>query len=214
MCLCVALERVVIICLASTHTALVTSPSLAVLHLPTYIHLGGATACAGRSASTSRRKWSGAAWEGGRFGRGAACSTGDGAMHTAWACRYAKYEGRLRHRLGLSVHCGRVWVLVRNLLFFHTQGLPVTKHERTPSAKRASKQNWARSQVWKNYKGQSADSIRKPLDYRAADGRRSRVDDGLEVAFKSATDTRNTLPGELDTTDTHNRRPKCQEGRH
>jgi len=29
--------RVVIICLASTHTALVSSPSLAVLHLTTYL---------------------------------------------------------------------------------------------------------------------------------------------------------------------------------
>ena len=38
VCVCVSLVRVVIICLASTHTALVSSPSLAVLHLPTYIH--------------------------------------------------------------------------------------------------------------------------------------------------------------------------------
>jgi len=34
---CVSLVRVVIICLASTHTALVSSPSLAVLHLTTYL---------------------------------------------------------------------------------------------------------------------------------------------------------------------------------
>ena len=35
VCVCVSLVRVVIICLASTHTALVSSPSLTVLHLPT-----------------------------------------------------------------------------------------------------------------------------------------------------------------------------------
>ena len=35
---CVSLVRVVIICLASTHTALVSSPSLTVVHLSTYIH--------------------------------------------------------------------------------------------------------------------------------------------------------------------------------
>ena len=33
-CVCVSLVRVVIICLASTHTALVSSPSLTALHLP------------------------------------------------------------------------------------------------------------------------------------------------------------------------------------
>ena len=38
VCVCVSLVRVVIICLASTHTALVSSPSLTVLHLTTYIH--------------------------------------------------------------------------------------------------------------------------------------------------------------------------------
>ena len=32
-----SLVRVVVICLASTHTALVSSPSLAVLHLSTYL---------------------------------------------------------------------------------------------------------------------------------------------------------------------------------
>ena len=38
LCLCVASHvRVVIICPASTHTALVSSPSLAVLHLSTYL---------------------------------------------------------------------------------------------------------------------------------------------------------------------------------
>ena len=37
VCACVSLVRVVIICLASTHTALVSSPSLAVLHLSTYL---------------------------------------------------------------------------------------------------------------------------------------------------------------------------------
>ena len=37
VCVCVSLVRVVIICLASTHTALVSSPSLTVLHLTTYI---------------------------------------------------------------------------------------------------------------------------------------------------------------------------------
>ena len=37
VCVCVSLMRVVIICLASTHTALVSSPSLAVLHLSTYL---------------------------------------------------------------------------------------------------------------------------------------------------------------------------------
>ena len=37
VCVCVLLVRVVIICLASTHTALVSSPSLAVLHLSTYL---------------------------------------------------------------------------------------------------------------------------------------------------------------------------------
>ena len=36
-CVCVSLVRVVIICPASTHTALVSSPSLAVLHLSTYL---------------------------------------------------------------------------------------------------------------------------------------------------------------------------------
>ena len=35
VCVCVSLMRVVIVCLASTHTAfVVSSPSLAVLHLP------------------------------------------------------------------------------------------------------------------------------------------------------------------------------------
>ena len=34
-----SLVRVVIICLASTHTALVSSPSLTVVHLSTYIHI-------------------------------------------------------------------------------------------------------------------------------------------------------------------------------
>ena len=41
VCVCVSLVplvRAVIICPASTHTALVSSPSLAVLHLTTYIH--------------------------------------------------------------------------------------------------------------------------------------------------------------------------------
>jgi len=37
VCVCVSLVRVVIICPASTHTALVSSPSLAVLHLSTYL---------------------------------------------------------------------------------------------------------------------------------------------------------------------------------
>ena len=37
VCVCVSLVRVVIICLASTHTALVSSPSLAVLHFSTYL---------------------------------------------------------------------------------------------------------------------------------------------------------------------------------
>jgi len=37
LCVCVSLVRVVIICPASTHTALVSSPSLAVLHLSTYL---------------------------------------------------------------------------------------------------------------------------------------------------------------------------------
>ena len=37
VCVCVSFVRVVIICLASTHTALVSSPSLAVLHLSTYL---------------------------------------------------------------------------------------------------------------------------------------------------------------------------------
>ena len=38
VCVCVSLVRVVIICPASTHTALVSSPSLTVVHLSTYIH--------------------------------------------------------------------------------------------------------------------------------------------------------------------------------
>ena len=38
VCVCVSLVRVAIICPASTHTASVSSPSLTVLHLPTYIH--------------------------------------------------------------------------------------------------------------------------------------------------------------------------------
>ena len=37
VCVCVSLVRVVIICPASTHTALVSSPSMAVLHLTTYL---------------------------------------------------------------------------------------------------------------------------------------------------------------------------------
>ena len=37
VCVCVSLVRAVIICPASTHTALVSSPSLAVLHLTTYL---------------------------------------------------------------------------------------------------------------------------------------------------------------------------------
>ena len=37
VCVCVSFVRVVIICPASTHTALVSSPSLAVLHLSTYL---------------------------------------------------------------------------------------------------------------------------------------------------------------------------------
>ena len=37
VCVCVSLTRAVIICLASTHNALVSSPSLTVLHLPTYL---------------------------------------------------------------------------------------------------------------------------------------------------------------------------------
>ena len=36
-CVCVSLLRAVIICLASTHTALVSSPSLTVVHLSTYL---------------------------------------------------------------------------------------------------------------------------------------------------------------------------------
>ena len=40
VCVCVSLVRVVIICPASTHTALVSSPSLAVLHLTTYLPNG------------------------------------------------------------------------------------------------------------------------------------------------------------------------------
>ena len=43
VCVCVSLVRVVIICPASTHTALVSSPSLTVLHLPTYLPSGGGT---------------------------------------------------------------------------------------------------------------------------------------------------------------------------
>jgi len=39
VCVCVSFVRVVIICLASTHTALVSGPSLAVLHLSTYLLL-------------------------------------------------------------------------------------------------------------------------------------------------------------------------------
>ena len=38
VCVCVSFVRVVIICPASTHTALVSSPSLTVVHLSTYIH--------------------------------------------------------------------------------------------------------------------------------------------------------------------------------
>ena len=37
VCVCVSLTRAVIFCPASTHTALVSSPSLTVLHLPTYL---------------------------------------------------------------------------------------------------------------------------------------------------------------------------------
>ena len=46
VCVCVSLERVVIICLASIHTALMSSPSLTVLHLPAYIHTYAAGRCA------------------------------------------------------------------------------------------------------------------------------------------------------------------------
>jgi len=47
-CVCVSLVRVVIICPASTHTALVSSPSLAVLHLSTYLpRLSGSKVSAG-----------------------------------------------------------------------------------------------------------------------------------------------------------------------
>ena len=38
VCVCVSFVRVVIICPASTHNALVSSPSLTVVHLSTYIH--------------------------------------------------------------------------------------------------------------------------------------------------------------------------------
>ena len=38
VCVCVSFVRVAIICPASTHTALVSSPSLTVVHLSTYIH--------------------------------------------------------------------------------------------------------------------------------------------------------------------------------
>ena len=53
-CVCVSLVRVVIICLASTHTALVSSPSLAVLHLSTYLP----TSLSGTSKGSTPAPWS------------------------------------------------------------------------------------------------------------------------------------------------------------
>ena len=49
VCVCVSFVRVVIICLASTHTALVSSPSLAVLHLSTYLPTGDGEVAGGPS---------------------------------------------------------------------------------------------------------------------------------------------------------------------
>ncbi|EOD10556.1 hypothetical protein EMIHUDRAFT_446189 [Emiliania huxleyi CCMP1516] len=53
VCVCVSLVRVVVICPASTHTALVSSPSLTVLHLPfSFLWPGGLKGrCTSRSAS-------------------------------------------------------------------------------------------------------------------------------------------------------------------
>ena len=51
VCVCVSLVRVVIICLASTHTALVSSPSLTVLHLPTYMQGGHGISLSGSQTS-------------------------------------------------------------------------------------------------------------------------------------------------------------------
>ena len=67
----------------------------------------------------------------------------------------------------------------------------------------------------KKYKGHSRRF--DPEATRPSRGRRPKsanVDQMVRDSVHSATDTRNTLPRELDTTDTHNRRPKCQEGRH
>ena len=57
VCVCVSLdlERVVIICLASTHTALVSSPSLAVLHLPTHTYIGAGRRAGGHGRDAARR---------------------------------------------------------------------------------------------------------------------------------------------------------------
>ena len=65
VCVCVSFVRVVIICPASTHTALVSSPSLTVVHLSTYIQVGldAAVSAGGRgrtpalSARQRRRKF-------------------------------------------------------------------------------------------------------------------------------------------------------------
>ena len=98
----------------------------------------------------------------------------------------------------------------------------MTKNGRTPSAKREdaisnsevhlSKIGPARCE--KNYKGHSRRF--DPEATRPSRGRRPKsanVDQMVRDSVHSVTDTRNTLPRELDTTDTHNRRPKCQEGR-
>ena len=54
VCVCVSFVRVVIICLASTHTALVSSPSLAVLHLSTYLPNAAQTGHKRQATKTGR----------------------------------------------------------------------------------------------------------------------------------------------------------------
>ena len=52
-CVCVSLVRVVIICPASTHTALVSSPSLTVLHLPIHTYIRWCEQCCAREGGTN-----------------------------------------------------------------------------------------------------------------------------------------------------------------
>ena len=108
VCVCVSLVRVVIICLASTHTALVSSPSLTVLHLTTYIHRPrgkrsrASTTAAGRRAAPNHG------------GRAAAARN---PRHNANRARPS--TGKHTPRLGHSVPRARErgWLLAREESF-------------------------------------------------------------------------------------------------